>query len=203
VGDGLVVGAGCEDPAVDGGADAGGLDGATEEPTAPSVGAGFDAAATSDGDEGESARSNPPRTARNPKDAAIAATKTRAAMITAGEMGWRTGTTGTASSSWRPRRNRGQLAWAAVRQTSSCWRADWGTASARAVQRWAESTVGMAGPRVPSGPSRARYGQIAMPSAGVGVGAAPNGLGCRVRMGPAGGPAVRPSSTRPPRARPP
>jgi hypothetical protein len=123
-GEGLGVGAGCEDPAVGPGLVAGGPDGADDEPATACDEPGLGAAATSDGDEVERASSNPPRTARNPKDAAIAATKTSAATMTAGEIGWRTGTTGGASTSWRPRRKRGQFAWAAVRQTSSCWRAD-------------------------------------------------------------------------------
>jgi len=55
------------------------------------------------------ARSKPPRTARNPNEAAMAASRIRVAPITAGEIGSRAAFGGAVAVTRRPRRYRGQL----------------------------------------------------------------------------------------------
>ena len=75
--------------------------GATEGLT---IGDGPAATMTGAGDPEPSWTLKPPRTARNPNDAASAAARTRAAPITAGEVGSRRGDGNGASARRRPRR---------------------------------------------------------------------------------------------------
>ncbi len=71
----------------------------------------------------------------------------------------RTAGGGTSLTAAAPRRYRGQLTCPLVRQTSSCWRSDWGTASRRAAHRLPASGASTGGPD--SSPSTARRnGQI-------------------------------------------
>ena len=83
----------------------------------------------------------PPRASTNPTDALRASTSTTSEPSIAGEIARPSRMTGVGVSATTaaPRRYRGQLMWPVDRQTSSCWRSDCGTASARAAHRFAGS----------------------------------------------------------------
>jgi len=96
--------------------------------------------ATDDGTTATAGRSNPPRTSRNPTDMAAAAISTSTEPTTAADGPRRGGATAIASPATSvPRRYSGQLLCPVVRQTSCCWRADWGVGVPTATQRFAGS----------------------------------------------------------------